>query len=64
MADLAESGQTMIVVTHDLEFARQIGHTLHLVHAGQIVESGPSSEILDDPQHEVTRRFVNQGVAR
>ncbi|HEY6565466.1 MAG TPA: amino acid ABC transporter ATP-binding protein [Pirellulaceae bacterium] len=62
IADLAESGQTMLVVTHDLEFARRIAHTIHLMHAGQVLESGPPSAILDSPQDEVTRRFVSQGV--
>lgn len=63
IADLAESGQTMIVVTHDLDFARRIGNTIHFVYAGEVLESGPPAAVLDDPQHEITRRFVNQGVA-
>ena len=41
IADLARQGQTMIVVTHAMGFARNVAHTVHVMHAGQVAESGP-----------------------
>src|SRR5450432_2844685 len=41
ITDLARSGQTMIVVTHAMGFARNVAHTMHVMHAGQVAESGP-----------------------
>jgi ABC-type polar amino acid transport system ATPase subunit len=58
IADLAESGQTMIVVTHAMHFARTISNTVHVMHAGRVAESGPPSQIFDAPQQEVTRDFL------
>jgi ABC-type polar amino acid transport system ATPase subunit len=60
MADLAKDGQTMIVVTHGLGFARSVAHTVHILHAGAVAESGPPEQIFDSPQQEVTRTFVAQ----
>ncbi len=60
MADLAKEGQTMIVVTHGLGFARSVAHTVHILHAGAVAESGPPEQIFDSPQQEVTRTFVAQ----
>ena len=60
MADLAKDGQTMIVVTHGLGFARSVAHTVHVLHAGAVAESGPPEQIFDSPQQEVTRTFVAQ----
>ena len=47
IADLAKSGQTMIVVTHDMGFARRVAHSVYVMNAGKIVESGPAVPILD-----------------
>ena len=58
ITDLAESGQTMIVVTHAMGFARNVSHTVHVMHAGRIAESGPPDAIFDHPQQEVTRAFL------
>jgi ABC-type polar amino acid transport system ATPase subunit len=58
IADLAKSGQTMLVVTHALGFARQVAHTVHVMDAGRIAESGPPAQIFDAPHQTVTRRFV------
>ena len=58
MADLAASGQRMIVVTHAMSFARSVAHQVHILHAGQIAESGPPAQIFEDPQTEVTRAFL------
>jgi ABC-type polar amino acid transport system ATPase subunit len=58
MADLARDGQTMIVVTHGIGFARNIAHQVHILHAGRIAESGPPSQIFENPQTTVTREFL------
>jgi ABC-type polar amino acid transport system ATPase subunit len=60
MADLAASGQTMIVVTHALGFARSVAHTVHVMHEGRVAESGPPQQIFEQPQQEVTRTFLAQ----
>ncbi|MCA9065323.1 MAG: amino acid ABC transporter ATP-binding protein [Planctomycetaceae bacterium] len=58
MSDLAASGQGMIVVTHAMSFARTVAHQVHILHAGQIAESGPPQQIFDDPQQQITRDFL------
>jgi general L-amino acid transport system ATP-binding protein len=60
MTDLAESGMTMIVVTHEMGFARGVADRLIFFDAGTIVEQGTPSEIFQAPQHERTRRFLSQ----
>ncbi len=58
MADLAKSGQTMIVVTHAIHFARKAAHTVHVMGEGRIVESGPPARVLDAPEHPLTRHLL------
>ena len=60
MADLAAAGQTMIVVTHALGFARSVAHTVHVMHAGRIAESGPPEQLFTAPREEVTAQFLAQ----
>jgi ABC-type polar amino acid transport system ATPase subunit len=60
ITDLARSGQTMIVVTHAMNFARNVSHTVHVMHAGRVAESGPPSQIFESPREEVTRSFLAQ----
>ena len=60
IADLARSGQTMIVVTHAMGFARTVAHTVHVMHAGRVAESGPPEQIFENPREEVTRAFLAQ----
>jgi ABC-type polar amino acid transport system ATPase subunit len=60
ISDLAKSGQTMIVVTHAMGFARNVAHTVHVMHGGRMAESGTSSQIFEDPHEEVTRSFLSQ----
>jgi ABC-type polar amino acid transport system ATPase subunit len=60
ITDLAKSGQTMIVVTHAMGFARNVSNTVHVMHAGRVAESGPPGQIFDDPHQEVTRVFLAQ----
>jgi len=60
ITDLAKSGQTMIVVTHAMGFARNVSHTVHIMHAGRVAESGPPEQIFENPREEVTRTFLAQ----
>ena len=58
MRKLAEDGMTMIVVTHEMGFAREVGDTVVFMDGGVIVESGKPREVLSNPQHERTRSFL------
>jgi polar amino acid transport system ATP-binding protein len=58
MRGLAEDGMTMVVVTHEMSFAREAGDTLLFMDAGIIVEAGTPREVLANPQHERTRSFL------
>jgi polar amino acid transport system ATP-binding protein len=60
IADLARTGQTMLVVTHAMGFARKVARTVHVMHAGVIVEAGPAAKVLEDPREQVTRAFLMQ----
>jgi polar amino acid transport system ATP-binding protein len=60
MQDLANSGMTMIVVTHEMGFARKVADTVAFMDAGLIVESGPPDQLLDHPQHERTKSFFSK----
>jgi ABC-type polar amino acid transport system ATPase subunit len=60
MSDLARDGQTMIVVTHGMGFARSVAHTVHVMHEGRVAESGPPEQVFEAPREEVTRRFLAQ----
>lgn len=63
MTDLAAAGQSMIVVTHAMGFARTVAHRVHVLHAGSIAESGPPEQVFGSPREEVTRVFLAE-VAR
>jgi polar amino acid transport system ATP-binding protein len=56
--DLARTGTTMIVVTHEIGFARKAADQVVFMDAGRIVETGPPEQVLDAPQHERTRAFL------
>jgi polar amino acid transport system ATP-binding protein len=58
MRDLAQSGMTMIVVTHEMGFARDVADRVVFMHQGRIIEDGPAGEVLGNPQHERTRAFL------
>ena len=60
MRDLARDGMTMLVVTHEMQFAREVGDRLVFMDGGQIVEQGKPAAVLDDPQDERTRRFLRR----
>ncbi len=60
MTDLAAEGQTMMVVTHAMNFARQVADTVHVFGDGRVIESGPPSQVFEDPREEMTRHFLSQ----
>ena len=60
MKDLARDGMTMIVVTHEMGFAREVGDSLVFMDAGVVVESGPPREVLGSPRHERTQAFLSK----
>ena len=60
MRDLATSGMTMIVVTHEMGFAREVGDELIFMDDGVVVETGQPREVLADPQHERTKEFLSK----
>ena len=60
IADLAQGGQTMIVVTHSMSFARNVATRVHVFADGLDVEHGPPQRVFEDPQHATTRAFLKQ----
>jgi polar amino acid transport system ATP-binding protein len=60
MKDLARSGMTMVVVTHEIGFAREVGDALVFMDDGMVVESGRPRDVLNDPQHERTKAFLSK----
>jgi len=59
MKRLADEGMTMVVVTHEMSFARRVAHRVVVFERGAIVEQGPPSQIFEYPQTERTREFLN-----
>jgi general L-amino acid transport system ATP-binding protein len=60
MVELAESGMTMLVVTHEMEFARRVADRVVFMDEGEIVEISPPEEFFTQPKSERTRRFLSQ----
>jgi polar amino acid transport system ATP-binding protein len=60
MRSLADDGMTMIVVTHEMGFAREVGDSLVFMDAGVVVESGPPKEVLSSPTQERTQAFLSR----
>lgn len=60
MRDLARDGMTMLVVTHEMQFARDVGDQLIFMDEGKIVEQGKPAAVLDRPQAERTKRFLRR----
>ncbi|MER5527792.1 amino acid ABC transporter ATP-binding protein [Streptomyces sp. NPDC002677] len=58
--DLASGGTTLVIVTHEIGFAREVADRIVFIDAGRIVEQGPPAEILDNPRHERTRDFLRK----
>jgi polar amino acid transport system ATP-binding protein len=60
MRGLAESGRTMVVVTHEMGFAREVGDTLVFIDEGVVLEAGPPRQVLTDPQHPRCQAFLSK----
>ena len=60
MRDLASNQMTMLVVTHEIGFARQVADTVVFMDQGRIVEHGQAAQVLDSPRQERTRRFLER----
>ncbi|MBA3429895.1 MAG: amino acid ABC transporter ATP-binding protein [Actinobacteria bacterium] len=58
MKDLAADGMTMVVVTHEMGFAREVAHRMAFIHEGLIVEEGTPEKLISGPQDSRTRRFL------
>jgi len=60
MRDVAATGMTMMVVTHEMAFAREVADRVLFMDGGVIVEEGPPSQVIGNPQHERTRQFLQR----
>jgi polar amino acid transport system ATP-binding protein len=60
MRELAEQGMTMIVATHEMNFARDVANTVCYLHHGQIIEQGPPDKIFTNPDHVRTSEFLKR----
>ena len=60
MKELARTGMTMIVVTHEMGFAREVADTLVFMDEGVVVETGAPRQVLSDPQHDRTKAFLSK----
>jgi ABC-type polar amino acid transport system ATPase subunit len=63
MEDLAKAGQTMIVVTHAMSFARRAATTVHVMEGGLVAESGPPAQVFGSPRSEATKAFLHEAEA-
>jgi ABC-type polar amino acid transport system ATPase subunit len=59
MKEIAAEGMTMVVVTHEMNFAREVADHVVFIDNGVIVEEGPPSELFESPKEERTIRFLN-----
>jgi polar amino acid transport system ATP-binding protein len=64
MRELAEEGMTMVVVTHEMQFARDVGDRLVVMADGAIIEEGDPAQVFADPQHQRTREFLRAVLER
>jgi polar amino acid transport system ATP-binding protein len=60
MRSLAAAGQTMLVVTHEVSFAREVADRVIFMDEGQVIEEGPASDVLVSPRHARTRDFLSK----
>ncbi|MCY2966300.1 MAG: amino acid ABC transporter ATP-binding protein, partial [Planctomycetota bacterium] len=63
MTDLAKEGQTMLVVTHAMNFARRVANVVHVLSAGRVVESGPPEQVFESPDHPATRELLRDAAS-
>ena len=61
--ELATSGLTILMATHEMSFAKEVAHRVAYIHEGVVLEQGPPARIFEDPQEEHTRRFLDKIVA-
>ena len=64
MKELAADGMTMMVVTHEMGFAREVGDVVHVMVDGRVVESGDPTQVMSEPSHERTRQFLSAVLGR
>jgi polar amino acid transport system ATP-binding protein len=62
MRDLARDGMTMLVVTHEMQFAREVGDRVVFMDEGRIIEEGAPADVLDRPRQERTQRFLRRSL--
>lgn len=60
MRELAAEGMTMVVVTHEMGFARGVASRVMMMDEGRLIESGLPAHVLDQPEHERTRAFLSK----
>jgi polar amino acid transport system ATP-binding protein len=60
MRALANDGMTMVVVTHEIGFAREVADSVVFMDGGVVVETGRPDEVLSNPQHERTKQFLSK----
>jgi polar amino acid transport system ATP-binding protein len=60
MRELAESGMTMIVVTHEMAFAKDVADRVVFMDGGVVVEEGPPAQVIGAPQHRRTQAFLSR----
>jgi polar amino acid transport system ATP-binding protein len=60
MKELASDGMTMIVVTHEMEFAREVANRVVVLDQGELIEQGPPEQIFSAPEHPRTRAFLRR----
>lgn len=58
--DLADAGWTMVIVTHQIQFAKQVSDQVLFTDGGVILEQGTPAAVIDDPQHERTKQFLQR----
>lgn len=64
MKELADDGMTMMVVTHEMGFAREVGDRVYVMVEGKIVESGPPALVMTEPEHPRTQQFLSAVLGR
>lgn len=64
MSDLAKSGMTMIIATHEMGFAREVAHRVIFLDSGRILEEGPPDQVLGAPKQDRTREFLARVLQR
>ena len=60
MKELAEDGMTMVVVTHEMGFAREVADRVVVLHQGELIEEGPPAQVFGNPHHPRTREFLSR----